>query len=591
MLTNLQFDGLHYMVAHQNASKALSQREIAQGIGRSLGSVNGLMKQLLSMGLIDAGGRVTEAGFAALEPYKVDNAIIMAAGMSSRFAPLSYEKPKALLRVKGEILIEREILQLQQAGIDDITIVVGYMKEKLFYLEDKFGVRIVVNEDYHRFNNPSTLMLVKERLGNTYICSSDDYFDHNPFERYVYRAYYSAMYAEGKTAEYCLATDSKGRITKVDVMGGCDAWYMIGHVYFDRQFSKKFVEILEKEYESPATRAGLWEDLYARHVGELEMYIRKYDDGIWEFDSLDELRAFDDVYVTNTDSYIFDNICSVLACEPKDIGKIIPIKTGLTNLSFKFTCKGQSYVYRHPGAGTEAYIDRSAEAEAMKVAKELGLDDTFIYIDKTKGWKISHFVEDAENLDYHNEAHVATAMKMLRRLHTSGAQVSGRFDVWEKIADFTEKLRGSDISNFTGMDEVRNTMLSLHDHLKADDQPPCLCHCDSYAPNFLLDKQGKMFLIDWEYAGMSDPGCDIGTFVACSDYSVEEAERVIELYLDRKPTPDERRHYLSYIALAAYFWFLWALYQEKCAKHVGEYLYIWYKYSKQYGRLALDLYK
>ena len=34
---------------------------------------------------------------------KVDNAIIMAAGTSSRFAPLSYEKPKALIEVKGEI--------------------------------------------------------------------------------------------------------------------------------------------------------------------------------------------------------------------------------------------------------------------------------------------------------------------------------------------------------------------------------------------------------------------------------------------------------------------------------------------------------
>lgn len=47
---------------------------------------------------------------------RVDNAVIMAAGMSSRFAPLSYEKPKALLKVKGEVLIEREIRQLQAAA-------------------------------------------------------------------------------------------------------------------------------------------------------------------------------------------------------------------------------------------------------------------------------------------------------------------------------------------------------------------------------------------------------------------------------------------------------------------------------------------
>ena len=56
--------------------------------------------------------------------YNVDNAVIMAAGTSSRFAPLSFELPKALIAVKGEILIERQIKQLQQAGIKEIYIVV-----------------------------------------------------------------------------------------------------------------------------------------------------------------------------------------------------------------------------------------------------------------------------------------------------------------------------------------------------------------------------------------------------------------------------------------------------------------------------------
>ena len=49
------------------------------------------------------------------------NAIILAAGMSARFAPLSFERPKGLLRVKGEVLVERQIRQLQKAGVSDIT--------------------------------------------------------------------------------------------------------------------------------------------------------------------------------------------------------------------------------------------------------------------------------------------------------------------------------------------------------------------------------------------------------------------------------------------------------------------------------------
>ncbi len=121
-----------------------------------------------------------------MEPYKVKNAVIMAAGMSSRFVPLSYEKPKALLKVKGEVLIEREIKQLQEAGITDITVVVGYLKEQLFYLGDKYNVNIVINDDYYRYNNTSTQICVADRLDNTYICSSDNYFTENSFEPYVY---------------------------------------------------------------------------------------------------------------------------------------------------------------------------------------------------------------------------------------------------------------------------------------------------------------------------------------------------------------------------------------------------------------------
>ncbi len=98
------------------------------------------------------------------------NAIIMAAGMSSRLAPLSYEKPKGLLKVKNEILIERQIKQLQEKGIVDITVITGYKAEQFEYLRDQFGVDIVYNKDYFRYNNTSSLRLVIDKLKNTYIC-------------------------------------------------------------------------------------------------------------------------------------------------------------------------------------------------------------------------------------------------------------------------------------------------------------------------------------------------------------------------------------------------------------------------------------
>lgn len=222
------------------------------------------------------------------------NAIIMAAGMATRFAPLSYETPKGLLKVKGEILIERQICQLQEAGVPDIIVVVGYLAEKFMYLKDKFGVRIVLNEDYNRYNNTSSVIRVIEDLEDTYLCSSDNYFPQNVFLGQPKDSYYSALYAEGKTEEYCLTTDNDENIISVKV-GGSDAWYMVGHVFFNKDFSAKFREIMKKEYANDETRHGYWEDVYIRHIDDLpSMKIRRYQPhDIEEFDNLDELCLFD----------------------------------------------------------------------------------------------------------------------------------------------------------------------------------------------------------------------------------------------------------------------------------------------------------
>ena len=135
----------------------LTQREIAERTGLGLATVNAAYKECSAEELIEH-GRITAKGMAALRPYAVDNAVILAAGLSSRFAPISYERPKGLLRVRGDILIERQIEQLQAAGINDIVVVVGYKKEAFFYLEEKYGVKIVVNRAYAERNNNSSLM-------------------------------------------------------------------------------------------------------------------------------------------------------------------------------------------------------------------------------------------------------------------------------------------------------------------------------------------------------------------------------------------------------------------------------------------------
>lgn len=274
------------------------------------------------------------------------NAIIMAAGTASRFVPLSSERPKGLLDVKGEILIERQIRQLIEAGISDITIVVGYKAEMFEYLKDKFGVSIVLNEDYHCYNNTSSLIRVLDKLGNTYICSSDNYFPENVFLENPSQSYYSALYAEGQTGEYCLTLDDDDNITEVSV-GGHDAWYMIGHVYFSEDFSRMFRKVLSCEYNNDETRLGYWEDVYIRYINLLpKMKIHRYKEhDIEEFDSIDELRLFDETYINSTRSSIIKQIAKELNCEEGALSGFN--KTSGDPLGFTFMMGTEKFLFNN----------------------------------------------------------------------------------------------------------------------------------------------------------------------------------------------------------------------------------------------------
>lgn len=482
------------------------------------------------------------------------NAIIMAAGMSSRFAPLSYECPKGLLKVKGEVLIERQIRQLREAGISDITVVVGYKAELFMYLREMFDVSIVMNEDFNRFNNTSSIIRVIERLEDTYICSSDNYFPQNVFLGTPDKSYYSALYADGETEEYCITADENNNIVKVSV-GGSNSWYMVGHVFFSKDFSEKFREIMIKEYDRGETRQGYWEDVYIRYIDKLpKMKIHKYSPhDVEEFDSLAELREFDEEYVNNTGCKVFKNICSVLNCEEKDIDDIVVLKNGMTNSSFVFTCQkdGKKYVYRHPGSGTEAFICRDSEYFSMQVAKRLNIDKTFIYMHPTEGWKLSYYVENARTLDYHNEDDMTQAMQLLGKLHKANIHSEYPYRLWDQATDFLHRIQNIGKDDTPDFYKLHDKIELLYQYVQKDGWTECLNHCDALAANFLIGEDGDMTLIDWEYSGQGDTAQDLGSFIACSDLTYDEAIAAIKKYLGHEPSTTELRHILAYTAIAS----------------------------------------
>lgn len=266
-------------------------KEIAERTGYTEKQTAAILQQLTEKRWLEE--NVTELGYQALEEYKVDNAIIMAAGVGLRSLPLSRIIPKGLYVVKGEALIERQIKQLQDSGIKEIIVVVGYLKEKFQYLREKYHVILIENDDYYRYNNISSLYAARDYLKKSYICCSDNYFGENVFEEYVYDSYYACKYTEEYADEYCVTKMDGDYITEI-VRGGKCAWYTIGEAFFSEQFSRKFLDYLQKEYEDPDTKKMMMDDFHIKHIQDLKFRLVKYsDDILQEFDTIDDVIAFD----------------------------------------------------------------------------------------------------------------------------------------------------------------------------------------------------------------------------------------------------------------------------------------------------------
>lgn len=600
----------------------ITQREMAQKLNVSLGTANGLMKECIAKGYIkeleDRADRskweLTGKGRQRLEQYRVDGALIIAAGFGSRFVPLTFETPKGLLEVFGERMIERQINQLHEVGISDITIAVGYLKEKFEYLIDKYDVKLLYNPEYSGKNTLATIYRAGKVLQgrNMYVLSSDNWMRRNMYHAYECGAWYSAAYHKGETKEWCLSFNKKGRIMDVKV-GGHDQWVMYGPVYFSRQFSAQFLPVLEAYYKTPGTEQFYWEQVYVDMLSgeakrrleqedktlledaerasglpascweQIEMDANRQPDGqVYEFENLEELRLFDPRYQNHSDNAAMKLVAQVFQVPESQIRDIRCLKAGMTNKSFLFKVGESSCICRIPGPGTELLINRKQEKQVYEAVAPLGITEHVIYMNDRTGYKIAEYYEGARNADASNWSDMDRCMGIVRMLHQSGIGVGHDFDIHERI-DFYEKLcRSHGGVLFEDYEEVRGCMDWILDTMEAMKRPKCLSHIDANVDNFLFLKDGSVKLLDWEYAGMCDPIMDISMCAIYSYYDEEQMERLLRSYLQGEPSDQELFAVYAYAALGGFLWCLWAVYKSALGDEFGEYTIIMYRYAKKY---------
>lgn len=567
-----------------------SQRLVSRVTGISLGAINKTVGLLRGESLLDADNRLTPQGIQVLERYRVRGAVILAAGLSARLAPLSYEHPKPLFTVHGEVLIERMIRQLQEVGIERITIVVGHMKEQLFYLEDEFGVELLESSDYRERNNHSSVFLAGERILGSYICCSDQFYPENPFHAWEYSLECMAVLLEGSQSGTAVELDGQGRVKGCKRADAGKSWYLLGPSFVDAESGKKLLAFISAEYNRPETASALWERILLAHIEDFTLRTRRVPpSAIREFDRMEDLCSFDSAFLENVDSAILDNICNVLQCSRSDIGGVHPLREGITNLSVVFSSKGERFVYRHPGAGTDEIINRQAEEFALSAAAELGLDSTFVYEDATYGWKISRLYDVKEPFSYDNRQHVEMALGALRRLHDSGVESPWSFDFYDEANRLLACLESEGFRLPADFYELKEIIDDVSAFAYAGAGQPVLCHNDFYGPNILVG-DGEVCIIDWEYAAMGDYGCDLGNFVAQgSGYSVSQALEILPLYFGREATEEEKAHLVVCTAVVGWYWYVWALFKEHAGSSTGNWMRVWYKAAKDFGRAAMGL--
>lgn len=529
-------------------------------------------------------GALTPAGLAALEPYRVDNAVILAAGASTRFIPLSLEQPKGLFEVKGEKLIERQIQQLKDAGIDDITVVLGYKKEMFFYLKEKYGVQFIINDSFNIKNNIESLYLAGCKLKNTYVCVSDSYFVENPFNRFEYQTFYAGLSVSEPVNEMYVDTGSDGRILRMEEHRE-KGQVLLGHAFWSNAFSDAFLSLAKADREVGRYHACFWEWMVKDYLSQLPpMYFREYQPGmIFEFDYFEELRRFDTQYLSHTHSGIIRNIKLVFRCDEEDIVDFRNVSEGMTNTSFLFKIDGVDYIYRHPGDGTESIINRRNEKTSLIKAKALGIDPTYIYADVNEGWKISRYIPIFREPDYRSFADSRKILSVLRRLHASNVQVDYGMRPWEDSLEMQELLTRKDPCCFAPHEGLKEKIGKLYQMTLGDGVEKCFCHGDTYRPNWMIQPDGNVILIDWEYAGFSDPGIDVGYYIVDAMYDFPDALEFIREYLGSSDCERLRFHYMAYTAIIAYYWFVWALYRESCGADIGQSLHNWRAMAEKYA--------
>lgn len=236
---------------------------------------------------------------------------------------------------------------------------------------------------------------------------------------------------------------------------------------------------------------------------------------------------------------------------------------GMTNHSYKVTLKtGEELLVRIPGEGTDKMINRLDERKSTELACKLGIDSELLYFGND-GTKVMSFIRELYPMSeeiMRKKENILQAARIFYKLHTSGVDTGVRFEVFE-MADLYEKIiRDSNVPFYDDYEEVKSIVMSIKALMdKNNGALRVPCHNDSLVANWILDRTGKLYLIDWEYSGMNEPMWDLSCLSIEANYTNHEDRVLLDAYYGRTATADEKERFIATKLYVDYLWTLWGL--------------------------------
>ncbi len=233
---------------------------------------------------------------------------------------------------------------------------------------------------------------------------------------------------------------------------------------------------------------------------------------------------------------------------------------GLTNRVFR---AGETVV-RLPGAGTSAYIDRRAEAAMARLAAGAGVSPEVLLADPESGLMATRYLAGTTTMTpalFASRAGApARAGEVFRRLHASGAVFPSRFDLFAMIDRYLALLAPREVALPEGYQDVLGESAAVRAALARAEVPLAPCHCDPLCENF-LDTGRRMWLVDWEYAGMNDPMWDLGDLSVEAGMDARQEEEMLTAWFGGEAPAPARGRMVAAKAMCDLLWTLWGLIQ------------------------------